>query len=117
MGAERIGLALLFEALVMALVKEMPVAPVAELIGETDMRVWRWCATTSMRRSEAQDLSSVAEMGMDDTSFRRGPGYVAVSPDLAPGERRAVLPGRATSTKQSAIRGFSVSVQSLRLSR
>ena len=38
---ERSGFTLLFEALVMALVKEMPVAAVAALIGETDMRIWR----------------------------------------------------------------------------
>ena len=38
---ERSGFTLLFEALVMALVKEMPVAAVAALIGETDKRIWR----------------------------------------------------------------------------
>jgi transposase len=38
---ERSGFTLLFEALVKALVKEMPVAPVAALIGEHDTRVWR----------------------------------------------------------------------------
>ena len=38
---ERSGFTLLFEALVMALVKEMPVAAVAGLIGEHDMRIWR----------------------------------------------------------------------------
>ena len=36
---ERSGFTLLFEALVMALVKEMPVAAVSVLIGETDMRI------------------------------------------------------------------------------
>ena len=38
---ERAGFTLLFEALVMALVKEMPVAAVAALIGEDDKRIWR----------------------------------------------------------------------------
>src|SRR5436309_12609896 len=38
---ERSGFTLLFEALVMALVKEMPVAAVSGLVGETDMRIWR----------------------------------------------------------------------------
>jgi transposase len=37
---ERSGFTLLFEALVMALVEEMPVVAVAGLIGETDMRLW-----------------------------------------------------------------------------
>ena len=88
---ERSGFTLLFEALVMALVKEMPVAPVAELIGETDMRVWRVVHYYVDEAVEAQDLSSVAELGIDDTSFRRGQDYVTVFADLAPGERRAVF--------------------------
>ncbi len=75
----------------MALVKEMPVAPVAELIGETDMRVWRVVHYYVDEAVEAQDLSSVAELGIDDTSFRRGQDYVTVFADLAPGERRAVF--------------------------
>jgi len=35
------GFTLLFEALVMALVSEMPVAAVGELISEHDTRIWR----------------------------------------------------------------------------
>jgi transposase len=88
---ERSGFTLLFEALVMAMVKEMPVAPVAGLIGETDMRVWRVVHHYVDEAVEAQDLSSVAELGIDDTSFRRGQDYVTVFADLAPGERRALF--------------------------
>jgi transposase len=88
---ERSGFTLLFEALVMALVREMPVAPVAALIGETDMRIWRVVHHYVDEAVEAQDLSSVAELGIDDTSFRRGQDYVTVFADLAPAERRAVF--------------------------
>ena len=54
---ERSGFTLLFEALVMALVGEMPVASVAGLIGEEDKRVWRVVHHYVDRAVEAQDLS------------------------------------------------------------
>lgn len=82
---------LLFEALVMALVAEMPVKPVAELVGETDKRIWRIVHHYVDRAVEAQDLSGMEQVGIDDTSFRRGQDYVSVFCDLDPSERRAVF--------------------------
>ena len=38
---ERSDFTLLFEALVMALVKEMPVKAIAGLVGEHDTKIWR----------------------------------------------------------------------------
>jgi transposase len=88
---ERSGFTLLFEALVMALVKEMPVAPLAALVGEDDMRIWRIVHYYVDEAVEAQDLSGTEHLGIDDTSFRRGQDYVSVFCDLDPGERRAVF--------------------------
>jgi transposase len=88
---ERSGFTLLFEALVMALVKEMPVAPLAALVGEDDMRIWRIVHHFVDEAVEAQDLSETERLGIDDTSFRRGQDYVSVFCDLDPGERRAVF--------------------------
>jgi transposase len=85
---ERSGFTLLFEALVMALVKEMPVAPVAALIGEEDKRVWRIVHHYVDQAVEEQDLSGMERLGLDDPSFRRGQDYVTVFADLD--ERRAV---------------------------
>lgn len=82
---------LLFEALVMALVKEMPVAAVARLIGEYDKKVWRVVHHYVDAAVGAQDLSAMEELGIDDTSFRRGQSYVSVFCDLGPSERRAVF--------------------------
>lgn len=36
------GVTLLFEALTMALVAEMPGKAVGDLVGEYDTRIWRW---------------------------------------------------------------------------
>jgi transposase len=86
---ERSGFTLLFEALVMALVKEMPVAALAALVGEYDKRIWRIVHYYVDRAVEEQDLSGTERLGIDDTSFRRGQDYVSVFADLD--ERRAVF--------------------------
>lgn len=98
---ERSGFTLLFEALVMALVKEMPVAAVAALIGETDMRIWRVLHHYVDVAVEAQDLSRLERLGIDETSSRRGQNYVSVFADLD--ERRAVfaVEGRDQETVQA----------------
>jgi transposase len=82
---------LLFEALVMAMVKEMPVAAVAGLVSEHDTKLWRVVHYYVDQAVAAQDLSGMEELGIDDTSFRRGQSYVSVFCDLAPCERRAVF--------------------------
>lgn len=88
---ERSDFTLLFEALVMAMVKEMPVAAVAGLVGEHDTKLWRVVHHYVDRAVEAQDLSGMERLGIDDTSFRRGQSYVSVFCDLDPSERRAVF--------------------------
>jgi transposase len=103
---ERSGFTLLFEALVMALVKEMPVAAVAVLIGESDMRVWRVLHHYVDRAVEAQDLSRLERLGIDETSSRRGQDYVSVFADLD--ERRAAfaVEGRDQAAVQARSRCF-----------
>jgi transposase len=97
----RSGFTLLFEALVMAMVGEMPVASVAGLIGESDMRVWRIVHHYVDRVVEAQNLEDVQWVGIDETSSRRGHEYVSVFADLD--ERRAVfvVEGRDHETVQA----------------
>ena len=88
---ERSDFTLLFEAWVMVLVSEMPVKPVAELVGEHDTKIWRVVHHYVDEAVEAQDLSQTEQLGVDDTSFRRGQDYVTVFADLEPTERRAVF--------------------------
>ena len=82
---------LLFEALVMALVKEMPVKAIARLVDEHDTKIWRVVHHYVDQAVEAQDLGGMKELGIDDTSFRRGQSYVSVFCDLDVSERRAVF--------------------------
>jgi transposase len=85
----RSGFTLLFEALVMVMVREMPVAALAGLVGESDMRVWRIVHHYVDRAVDAQNLEGVRRVGIDETSSRRGHEYVSVFADLD--ERRGVF--------------------------
>jgi transposase len=98
---ERSGFTLLFEALIMAMVAEMPVNAVAGLVGEYDKRIWRVVQHYVDLAVEAQDLSGVERVGIDETSSRRGHEYVSVFADLD--ERRAVfcVEGRDHATVQA----------------
>jgi transposase len=72
----------LFEALVMVLVKEMPVKPAARILGEHDTRIWRIVHAHVDEARSRLDLSEVEQVGIDETSSRRGHNYISVFVDL-----------------------------------
>ena len=88
------GFTLLFEALLMALVAEMPVRAVAELVGEHDTRVWRVVHHYVDAARAREDLSRVERLGIDETSFRRGQDYVTLFADLDRSRCVFATPGR-----------------------
>ena len=76
------GFTLLFEALVMALVREMPVKVVAVLLGEHDTRIWRVLDHYVQSARAQEDHSEVKRVGMDETSARRGQDYISLFFDM-----------------------------------
>jgi transposase len=76
------GFTLLFEALVMFLVREMPVKVVAALLGEHDTRIWRVLDYYVQRARAQADYSEVERVGIDETSARRGQDYISLFFDL-----------------------------------
>jgi len=76
------GFTLLFEALVMALVREMPVNAAAALLGEHDTRMWRVLDHYVQSARAQADYSEVRRVGIDETSARRGQDYVTLCFDL-----------------------------------
>jgi transposase len=82
------GFTLLFEALVMALVREMPVNAAAALLGEHDTRLWRVIDHYVQSARLQVDHSEVRRVGMDETSARRGHDYVSLFYDM---DRRQLL--------------------------
>jgi transposase len=75
------GFTLLFEALVMLLCREMPFAAVARTVGVSWHRVKAICDRYVDLAVEAQDLSEVTSLGIDETSYKRGHNYLTVAAD------------------------------------
>lgn len=86
------GFTLLFEALVMALVREMPVKAAAAILGEHDTRIWRVIDHYVQSARAQSDYSAVSRVGMDETSARRGQDYISLFFDM---DERQLLFGTA----------------------
>lgn len=76
------GFTLLFEALVLAMAKGMPVAVLARLIGEHDTRIWRILQHYVGEARAAADFSEVRRVGVDETASKRGQNYITLFVDL-----------------------------------
>ena len=77
------GFTLLFEAMIMKLVEAMPVKRVASFVNEHDTKLWRILQHyVDEARCEA-DYSTVQQVGVDETSSKRGHNYVSLFVDLA----------------------------------
>ena len=76
------GFTLLFEALIMVMVREMPVAQVAKLLAEQDPRLWRIVRIHVAEAMKHLDLSGVERIGMDETASRRGHHYISLFFDM-----------------------------------
>ena len=77
------GFTLMFEAFAMALIeREMPVNRVAEILGVNPQRVWNvfnhWIKVARL----ADDPSRITELGVDETSSRKGHKYITIGVDL-----------------------------------
>ena len=86
------GFTLLFEALVMALVREMPVKAAAAILDEHDTRIWRVIDHYVQSARAQADYSEVSRVGMDETSARRGQDYISLFFDM---DERRLLFGTA----------------------
>ena len=84
------GFTLLFEALLMALMREMPVKAVARIVGEHDTRLWRLVDHHVEEARQRVDMSEVKAIAVDETAARRGQDYVSLFMDL---DRRRLLFG------------------------
>lgn len=76
------GFTLLFEALVMMLVKDMPVAALARMVQEHDTRLWRIVHHYVEAARAETDFSDVRCVGMDEKASKRGHNYLTLFVDL-----------------------------------
>lgn len=76
------GFTLLFEAMIMTLVKSTPVKTIAAFVNEHDTRLWRILHHYVDQSREKSDHSGVTQVGVDETSSKRGHNYVSLFVDL-----------------------------------
>lgn len=77
-----------FEAFALLLMREMPVSRAAQIMGETDTRLWRMLFRQVEAAYAEADFSEVSCVGVDEMSVRKGHEYVSVFADLV---RKRVL--------------------------
>ena len=82
------GFTLLFEVVMLTYAKQMPIAPLAKMVREHDTRIWRVVEHHVEKARAGLDFSGVTEIGVDETSARRGQDYVSIFMDL---KQRRVL--------------------------
>jgi transposase len=76
------GFTLLFEALLVALLAQMPVKAVACLVGEHDTRLWRLLHHHVEAARAKVSMAELTRVGVDETSAKRGQDSVSLFVDL-----------------------------------
>ena len=115
---------LLFEALIMTLVRAMPVLTAARLVRETDKRLWRVIDQYIETARARVDMAAVHAVGVDETSSRRGHDYITLFVDLearlllfaTPGKDAAAFARFATDLEAHGGRAQAVTDVSMDLS-
>jgi len=92
------GFTLLFEAMIMTMAKSMPVNTIASYIGENDTRIWRVIHHYVYQARQQADYSQVKQVGVDETSSKRGHNYVTLFVDLEGPQILFVTEGKDAST-------------------
>jgi len=76
------GFTLLFEALALSLCKELPVRQTARMMRCGDKQLWLRIEHYVTEARKLDDMSDVKEVGIDETSLRKGHDYITVVHDL-----------------------------------
>jgi transposase len=92
------GFTLLFEALLMQLIKEMPVNAVARITKVDDEKLWRMLDNYIDEARTFEDFSNVTQIGMDETSKRKRHDYVTMFVDLKKRKTIFVTAGKDNKT-------------------
>jgi transposase len=71
-----------FEAYALLLMREMPVAKVAEIVKERDTRLWRMVFKHVEGAYAQADFGNVCCVGADEMSVRKGQHYITVFADM-----------------------------------
>jgi transposase len=83
------GFTLLFEALILELVKVMPVHNVCQILGVYDNKLWKMIKAYTDKARAEEDYSDVTVVGLDETSVRKNHVYVSLFVDIE--EKRTIF--------------------------
>jgi transposase len=72
-----------FEAFALLLMREMPMSRVAEVVGETDTRLWRMLFRHVEAAYAELDFSNTCWVGVDEMNVAKGQEYITVFADMA----------------------------------
>ena len=95
------GFTLLFEVAMLTYAKQMPIAALARMAREHDTRIWRVIEDHVGVARAGMDFSQVTDVGMDETSARRGQDYVSIFMDLTQRRVMFATEGRDAATVQA----------------
>jgi transposase len=90
-----------FEAFALVLMREMAVSRVAEVVGETDTRLWRMLFRQVEAAYAEADFGQVCCVGVDELKVRHGQNYISVFADLV---RKRVLFATEGKDKETWVR-------------
>lgn len=94
------GFTLLFEALAMILVREMPVAAASRILAVYDNRLWRIMGYYVDKARTCADYGMVTAVGVDETSIRKRHHYVSIVADLSRANSIFACEGKDTAVLQ-----------------
>jgi len=100
------GFTLLFEALILELVKVMPVHQVCQLFDVYDNKLWKMIKTYTTKARSEEDYSGVKVVGVDETSARKGHDYVSLFVDLEEKRTIYVTEGKDQTVVQDFVNDF-----------
>ena len=86
------------EAMILELAKEMPVQKVGNFLGETDKKLWRVINHYVDQARSKEDFSDVVEIGVDETSSKKGHKYITLVVDIKNSKVIFVCEGKDSST-------------------
>lgn len=95
-----------FEAMALLLMREMPVKSAAQIMCETDTRLWRMLAHHVKAAYTALDFSNVTHVGVDETAARKGHKYITIFADLVRKRVLYAVPERDSSTWKAFVKEF-----------
>jgi len=100
------GFTLLFEALLLQLVKSMSVAEASNLIGANEHKIWATIDKYVEMSRKLESYEDVTAVGVDETSKAKGHDYISIFLDMKKRKVIYVTEGKDSSTVERFIEDF-----------